>query len=137
MSGVIIRRGFLCVRYSPITHPNASAAEAVKQSVRRRYILFTEEGHKVDRTLCQFCGKCVEICPAEALEVLGERITSEKAVKQLLRDKHYFYRRGRNYLIRRRSPDAAGIRDSDSKRSESGRCEHGAGDQWNPSLGIL
>ena len=51
---------------------------------------FTEEGHKVDRTLCQFCGKCVEICPAEALEVLGERITSEKAVKQLLRDKHYF-----------------------------------------------
>lgn len=51
---------------------------------------FESVEHQVDRGRCSFCEKCLEICPAEALEVLGEKMKAEEAVKQLLRDKNYF-----------------------------------------------
>lgn len=52
--------------------------------------VFEDGVHKVNREKCRFCEKCVEVCPAEALEVLGERITAEEAIQQLLRDKSYY-----------------------------------------------
>lgn len=56
--------------------------------------VFEGEEHKVNRDLCKFCGKCVEECPGEALEVLGERMKAGKVIKQLLRDKAYFMGEG-------------------------------------------
>jgi len=47
-------------------------------------------GIKVDRTLCQGCGTCAAECPANAMELLGERVTIEALIEELLKDRAYY-----------------------------------------------
>jgi pyruvate formate lyase activating enzyme len=44
----------------------------------------------VDREDCQGCGVCADICPSTALEMLGERITIDALVAELLKDRAYY-----------------------------------------------
>ena len=44
----------------------------------------------VDREKCQGCGVCAENCPSTALEILGEQVTLESLVVELLKDRAYF-----------------------------------------------
>jgi pyruvate formate lyase activating enzyme len=48
----------------------------------------------IDRVHCQACGKCVEACPSGALEVLGETISVEILLAELLKDRSFYEKSG-------------------------------------------
>ncbi|WXG41101.1 MAG: glycyl-radical enzyme activating protein [Candidatus Freyarchaeum deiterrae] len=54
----------------------------------------TPDGMLVDRTLCDACGKCAEVCPAKALEVLGKQYTVDEVVEIVVRDKIFYEKSG-------------------------------------------
>ena len=45
---------------------------------------------KVDKTLCDECGKCADACKAEALYMCGDDKTIDEVMYRLLRDKPFF-----------------------------------------------
>jgi len=50
--------------------------------------------HAYDRTNCTACTACTEVCPSRALSKTGQGMTSEDVLKEALRDRAYFLRRG-------------------------------------------
>lgn len=44
----------------------------------------------VDRDICQGCGRCAQACPSTALEILGEQVSLDDLVIELLKDRAYF-----------------------------------------------
>jgi pyruvate formate lyase activating enzyme len=50
----------------------------------------TEDGMKIDRTLCTLCGQCEDACPTGAIKVMGKPWNSKDLVEELLRDKIFF-----------------------------------------------
>jgi pyruvate formate lyase activating enzyme len=44
----------------------------------------------VDRDKCRGCGVCAEACPSTALELLGEQVTLDELLEELLKDRAYF-----------------------------------------------
>ena len=51
-----------------------------QQDLERRY----------DKALCRVCGKCVEVCYAEALVMEGREMSAEEAVAEILKDKAFY-----------------------------------------------
>ena len=45
---------------------------------------------RVDREKCQACGRCAEVCPHEALRLIGEKQPVERLLEIILADKQYF-----------------------------------------------
>ncbi|RMD82014.1 MAG: glycyl-radical enzyme activating protein, partial [Candidatus Dadabacteria bacterium] len=45
---------------------------------------------RVDRKLCDACGRCVEACPSTALELVGAPRTAEDVAAEVLRDRSYY-----------------------------------------------
>lgn len=43
-----------------------------------------------DRILCDACGDCARACPSGAMEILGEEVTVEGLVSELVKDRAYF-----------------------------------------------
>jgi pyruvate formate lyase activating enzyme len=41
----------------------------------------------LDRPLCTACGKCAEICPAEAIEVVGRRLSATQLLREIEKDR--------------------------------------------------
>ena len=54
----------------------------------------TEEGVIIDRSLCDNCEKCVPVCPAAGLELLGKRHTVDEVAKKVLREKVFYEKSG-------------------------------------------
>jgi pyruvate formate lyase activating enzyme len=52
------------------------------------------KGKKYDREICQFCWKCAEACPGEALKVQGKRYTVEEVLTEVLRDLPFYKQSG-------------------------------------------
>lgn len=52
------------------------------------------EGIIRDRALCIVCGRCVEACPAGAMELLGKEISATELTAELLKDRAYFEKSG-------------------------------------------
>jgi pyruvate formate lyase activating enzyme len=50
----------------------------------------TEDGMKIDRSLCNVCGLCEDACPTGAIKVMGKSWTSTDLVEELLRDRVFF-----------------------------------------------
>ncbi len=46
--------------------------------------------HVLDRSRCQECGACVEKCYAEALEIVGRRMTVEEVLREVLKDRPFY-----------------------------------------------
>jgi len=46
--------------------------------------------HRVDHHLCNRCGMCIEACPSEALQLIGETIGPQDLVDRLLIDRSYY-----------------------------------------------
>jgi pyruvate formate lyase activating enzyme len=44
----------------------------------------------IDRDKCRGCGACAEACPSTALELLGEQVTLDELLSELLKDRAYF-----------------------------------------------
>lgn len=55
---------------------------------------FVDGIHQIDFAACDGCGKCVEVCPAQALKIYGEEVTTEQIVQEVLKDKIYFAKTG-------------------------------------------
>lgn len=47
-----------------------------------------------DRMLCDACGDCARACPSGAMEMLGEEVTVEDLVSELVKDRSYFEQSG-------------------------------------------
>jgi len=54
----------------------------------------TAEGHKIKRSGCTACGKCVGICPNSALEIKGEMKTAQDVLDIVLKDVRYYEKSG-------------------------------------------
>jgi len=52
------------------------------------------DGLRRDRALCQVCGACAESCPANAQELLGQRVSADALLKELLKDRAFFEKSG-------------------------------------------
>ncbi|MBM4446377.1 MAG: glycyl-radical enzyme activating protein [Chloroflexi bacterium] len=54
----------------------------------------TEQGVVIDREVCNGCGECAEACPANAMELLGRRVSLAELFDELLKDQIYFEKSG-------------------------------------------
>ncbi|MFX1506849.1 MAG: glycyl-radical enzyme activating protein [Promethearchaeota archaeon] len=50
----------------------------------------TKGGMKIDRIHCTNCGKCTQICPTKAFEVLGRKMTVDEVISQSVRDRSFY-----------------------------------------------
>lgn len=53
-----------------------------------------DTGIERDRSLCDACGDCAHACPTGAMEMLGETISVEDLVSELVKDRAYFEKSG-------------------------------------------
>ncbi len=53
-------------------------------------LTLTPSGMMIDRKRCTVCGKCAEICPASALEIIGKEWTADELIAELLKDKVFY-----------------------------------------------
>jgi len=53
----------------------------------------------VDRAVCNNCGKCTEVCNAEALRLLGQAMTVEDLVAEAKKDVPFYRRSGGGVVI--------------------------------------
>jgi len=60
----------------------------------QKALTLTEEGIIINRNLCDTCGECVDVCPAEALELLGKRHTVSEVAQKVLREKIFYEKSG-------------------------------------------
>lgn len=49
---------------------------------------------EIDRSRCTNCGKCAEVCYAKALSMVGESISTEKLIREVVRDVHFYQNSG-------------------------------------------
>lgn len=55
---------------------------------------FSESGHFLDREKCTLCGKCTDICPAEAVEIAGRQMSVDEVLETVLRDVQFYENSG-------------------------------------------
>lgn len=55
---------------------------------------FSEEGHLLSREKCTLCGKCTDICPAEAVEIAGKQMSVDEVLEIVLRDDEFYKNSG-------------------------------------------
>ena len=53
----------------------------------------------IDRVLCTNCGDCTQICPTEALKLVGEFMSIEQVMIEILKDKAFYERSGGGVTI--------------------------------------
>lgn len=49
---------------------------------------------RIDQALCRLCGKCVDACPAEALQLYGKELTVQELVEEVLKDRKFYRKSG-------------------------------------------
>ncbi|MBE6367213.1 MAG: glycyl-radical enzyme activating protein [Lentisphaerae bacterium] len=59
-------------------------------NVCRLHTFDSEGKHLVERAGCSSCGKCVDVCPVNALELYGHSISLEKTVAEVLKDRVFY-----------------------------------------------
>ena len=64
------------------------------------------EKSRVDRRSCTGCGKCAEVCPTEARRVIGQVLTSEEVMRQVLRDLRFYENSGGGVTLSGGEPTA-------------------------------
>ncbi len=58
------------------------------------HCLTAEAGHQLQTARCLACGKCAAACPADALEIVGRKVTPEAVMAEVMRDEKYYRRSG-------------------------------------------
>jgi pyruvate formate lyase activating enzyme len=49
-----------------------------------------KSGFKIDRNLCNNCGRCVAVCPKQALNFVGEKVSVDEVLQRVEKDKLFF-----------------------------------------------
>lgn len=57
-------------------------------------IEFTKKGYCRDIQKCNLCGKCTDICPSEALEHVGIKMTTKEVIKEIEKDRVFYEESG-------------------------------------------
>lgn len=55
-------------------------------------LALSEQGVRIDWARCQICSVCTSICPTNALEIMGRRVTPAEVLKEVVQDE-LFYRK--------------------------------------------
>lgn len=59
-----------------------------------------EEGrHRIDFGACRACGRCAQLCPAGALEILGREASAEEVLQEAVRDSAFYASSGGGITI--------------------------------------
>jgi pyruvate formate lyase activating enzyme len=64
------------------------------EACEKRALNKAATGIERDRLLCDTCGDCARACPSGAMEMLGEEISVEELVSELVKDRAYFEKSG-------------------------------------------
>ena len=75
-------------------YTSCKACGACEANCPEKAITRDEEGVHIDRALCTRCGKCVDVCMYDAMRWTGEKISVDKVMKTVLRDKLYYQNSG-------------------------------------------
>jgi pyruvate formate lyase activating enzyme len=67
---------------------------ACEEVCPRGAISFSGNSLLIDRSRCDLCGRCVEVCYPQALELVGERVTVAEIVERIGRDTAFYRRSG-------------------------------------------
>ncbi len=57
-------------------------------------LTMTAEGLRIDREHCQACGTCVDACPSGALESLGQEMSVDELLGELVKDRAFYEKSG-------------------------------------------
>lgn len=60
---------------------------------------FSDGNHIFNREKCRACGKCAQICDMDALTQMGEKMSVERVMKTVLRDRSFFRASGGGMTI--------------------------------------
>ena len=52
------------------------------------------KGHSLDRAACNLCGKCVDICPGKALQIMGRPVSANDLYAEVATDRPFWERSG-------------------------------------------
>lgn len=67
---------------------------------RQRAITFDAvSGRRIDRSLCNRCFDCVEVCPADALTRVGEALSVDQILSEIVKDELFINRSGGGVTI--------------------------------------
>lgn len=51
---------------------------------------FVNGKHIVNFDACELCGKCVDVCPSGALQIVGKEYSADEIISLVIKDKKYF-----------------------------------------------
>jgi len=109
---------------------------------------YSDSGVVIDRVLCQGCGVCTDVCPGNALEIWGRRMTADSLVRELVKDRAYFGKSGGGVTISGGEATAqagfckdvlGGLRDAGVKTAidTCGLCRSGTLDELLPLVDVV
>jgi len=53
----------------------------------------------IDKNKCTLCGVCAQVCPTQATEMIGEEMTVDEVMEEVLKDTNFYYRSGGGITI--------------------------------------
>lgn len=65
----------------------------------RSSIHLSQSGIRIDRETCTGCGECAQVCPSNALEILGKIWNAGDLVREVVKDRAFFERSGGGVTI--------------------------------------
>ncbi len=90
---------------------NAPGAAVARRYARWKPSSISEKGRKINRSVCNLCLKCAEVCPTGAMAVTGQWMTLEEVMKEVdVRQPVLQELRRRRHPVRWRASHAVGVR---------------------------
>jgi pyruvate formate lyase activating enzyme len=72
---------------------------ACEKVCEREVHKFINSKHLIDRNKCNVCGKCIEFCPENAVEICGKIMSAEEVIEVVKRDKIFYDNSGGGMTI--------------------------------------
>jgi pyruvate formate lyase activating enzyme len=67
------------------------------------------KGRRIDRNRCNLCLYCVEVCPSKSLTAVGETMTVDQVMNEIIKDELFFNRSGGGVTVSGGEPLSQGL----------------------------